>query len=179
MKYIAITLMTLLLFSLPACQDHAVNSIDKNTFVTSDSTSSRKSEDSAKYTPVSMELFQEIYHMDSLIFEAFNTQQFDKFKSMFTKDLEWFQDNDGIVPYKKVFENFGNTFKQEHKLSRQLIPGSLEVYPIKDYGAIEIGSHKFRHIENGKEETGIFKFLMIWQKKDGDWKIARVVSYSH
>jgi len=117
--------------------------------------------------------------MDSIIFAAFNTQNMKTFQSLFTKDLEWFQDNGGLISYKTVFENFANTFKKPFKLTRQLVPGTLEVHPVKDYGAIEIGVHEFRHIENGKEETGTFKFLMIWQKKNGQWKISRVVSYDH
>ena len=125
------------------------------------------------------ELYNEIAKMDSIMFAAFNTQDMTNFKSLFTEDLEWFQDNGGLISYKTVFENFDNTFKKPFKLTRELVPASLEVHPIKDYGAIEIGVHRFRHFENGKEETGTFKFLMIWQKKDGQWKISRVISYDH
>lgn len=132
-----------------------------------------------KVAPTTQELFKEIAHMDSVMFNAFNTQNMDKFKPLFTEDLEWYQDNGGLIPYKTVFENFDNTFKKDYKLTRQLVKGSLEVHPIKDYGAIEIGVHQFRHIENGKEEIGTFKFLMIWRKKDGHWQISRVISYDH
>ncbi len=132
-----------------------------------------------KVAPTSQDLYHEIASMDSTLFDAFNTQNMAKFRPMFTDDLEWFQDNDGLVPNKTVFENFGNTFKKEFKLTRKLVKGSLEVHPLKGYGAIEIGVHQFRHIENGKEEVGTFKFLMIWQKKDGKWKISRVISYDH
>lgn len=132
-----------------------------------------------KVAQTSQELYNVIARMDSIMFDAFNTQNMVKFQSLFTKDLEWFQDNGGLISYKTVFENFGNTFKKPFKLTRELVPGSLEVHPIKDYGAIEIGVHRFRHIENGKEETGTFKFVMIWQNKDGQWKISRVISYGH
>ena len=132
-----------------------------------------------KVAPTSLQLYKEIERADSILFQAFNRQDMITFKAMFTKDLEWFQDNSGLISYKTVFENFGNTFKNENKLSRILVKGSLEVHPIKDYGAIQIGSHQFRHFENGKEEVGTFKFLMIWNKKDGQWKISRVVSYDH
>jgi Domain of unknown function (DUF4440) len=132
-----------------------------------------------KVAQTPQELYNEIASMDSIIFSYFNTQQLDKFKALFTSDLEWFQDNDGLIPRKKVFENFKATFSKPWKLTRQLVPGSLEVHPLKGYGAIEIGRHEFRHTENGKEELGTFKFLMIWRKKDGLWKIARVVSYDH
>ena len=107
-----------------------------------------------KVAPTPLELYKEIERADSILFQAFNRQDMATFKAMFTKDLEWFQDNGGLIPYKTVFENFGNTFKNENKLSRVLVKESLEVHPIKDYGAIHIGSHQFRHFENGKEEVG-------------------------
>jgi ketosteroid isomerase-like protein len=132
-----------------------------------------------KVAPTSSELFKEIERADSIMFQAFNRQDMATFKAMFTEDLEWFQDNGGLIPYKTVFENFGNTFRNENKLSRELVKGSMEVHPIKDYGAIQIGSHQFRHFENGKEEIGTFKFLMIWQNKNGQWKISRVISYDY
>ncbi len=132
-----------------------------------------------KVAPTSLELYKEIGQADSILFQAFNKQDMITFKAMFTEDLEWFQDNGGLIPYKTVFENFGNTFRNENKLSRELVKGSLEVYPIKDYGAIQIGRHQFKHMENGKLEIGTFKFLMIWQKKDEKWRISRVISYDH
>lgn len=132
-----------------------------------------------KVAQTSKELYTEIAKMDSIMFAAFNTQNMPLFKALFTEDLEWFQDNGGLLNYQTVFTNFGNMFNNENKLSRKLVKGSLEVHPIKDYGAIEIGVHEFRHMENGKEELGTFKFMMIWQKKDGQWRISRVVSYDH
>ena len=132
-----------------------------------------------KIAQTSPGLFIEIARTDSALFGAFNAKDFLKFQSMFSKDLEWYQDNGGLLKYKTVFDNFSTMFKQQPDLKRELVMGSLEVHPIKDYGAIEIGMHRFRHFENGKEEAGTFKFLMIWQKKDGLWKISRVVSYDH
>jgi hypothetical protein len=132
-----------------------------------------------KVAPTSKELYNEIAHMDSLVFSAFNSQNMVEFKPFFTEDLEWYQDNGGLIAYKTVFDNFNVTFHKDYKLTRELVVGSLEVHPIKDYGAIQIGAHRFRHIENGKEEIGTFKFLMIWRKKDGKWKISRVISYDH
>jgi len=132
-----------------------------------------------KVASTTQQLYAEIACMDSVLFDAFNTQNMPVFKALFTTDLEWYQDNDGLVPYETVFKNFETNFHRESKLTRQLVPGSLEVHPIRGYGAIEIGTHQFRHIENGKEEIGTFKFVMIWQKKDGNWKISRVISYDH
>lgn len=132
-----------------------------------------------KVAPTSSGLFNEIEQMDAAVFDAFNKQDMPVFKELFTEDLEWFQDNGGLLSYETVFRNFSTMFQNENKLTRTLVKGCLEVHPIKDYGAIEIGTHQFRHIENGKEEVGTFKFMMIWQKKDGKWKISRVISYDH
>jgi ketosteroid isomerase-like protein len=132
-----------------------------------------------KVAPTSAELFSEIEEMDKTVFDAFNNRNMPFFRVFFTEDLEWFQDNGGLLDYQTVFKNFETMFHKEYTLTRTLVKGSLEVHPIKDYGAIETGTHQFRHIENGKEEIGTFKFLMIWKKVDGHWKISRVISYDH
>ncbi|MBA3649858.1 MAG: nuclear transport factor 2 family protein [Chitinophagales bacterium] len=132
-----------------------------------------------KIAATTPELYNQIAYMDSALFTAFNAQNMGALKSYFTEDLEWFQDNGGLLSYETVFENFATTFKKPFRLTRELVQGSLEVHPVKNYGAIEIGVHRFRHLENGKEEIGIFKFLMIWQNKNGLWKISRVISYDH
>lgn len=102
-----------------------------------------------------------------------------KLKSFFTDDLEWFQDNGGKLAFKEVFANFESIFSRDYHLTRTLVKGSLEVHPGKGYGAIEIGQHQFRHIENGKEEMGTFKFVMIWKNGPHGWQVSRVISYDH
>ena len=66
------------------------------------------------------------------------------------------------------------------KVTRELVPGTLEAYPMKGYGALEMGVHRFRH--PGHEDTegvGEGKFVHLWQYKDGAWRITRVYSYDH
>ncbi|MDF5690757.1 nuclear transport factor 2 family protein [Aquirufa aurantiipilula] len=125
------------------------------------------------------ELFQRIAHLDSAMFHAYNQRDMPTFKQYFTSDLEWFQDNGGLLRYETVIANFQNIFNRDYVLTRKLVPGTLEVHPIQNYGAIHIGRHTFSHIENGKLEVGEFKFLMIWKNDQGNWKISRVVSYDH
>jgi hypothetical protein len=132
-----------------------------------------------KVAPASPELYNEIAMQDSLMFAAFNRQDMPSFKKYFSTDLEWYQDNGGLIHYDTVFNNFATMFAKEYKLTRSLVSGSLGVHPIKGYGAIETGAHQFRHIENGREETGTFKFLMIWKREKTGWQISRVVSYDH
>lgn len=132
-----------------------------------------------KVAPTSQELYNEIAAMDTMLFDAFNAKDMAKFKPLFDENLEWYQDNGGLLSYETVFSNFEKMFKNENKLTRQLVKGSLEVHPIKDFGALEIGTHQFRHIENGKEEVGTFKFVAIWKKIGTQWKITRMISYDH
>jgi len=124
-------------------------------------------------------LYNEITHMDSIVFNAFNTRNVDKFKTLFTEDLEFYHDKGGLTNYEHTIDFLKNTAEINNQLKRELVKGSLEVYPIPGYGAMEIGEHTFCHIENGKQECGTFKFVHIWQKKNGEWKISRVVSYDH
>jgi len=125
------------------------------------------------------ELFNKIATLDSLLFTAYNSKNLGLMKTYFTKDLEWYQDNGGLIDFEQVFINFQSIFNRDYELKRNLVKESLEVHPIQGYGAIEIGKHQFKHFENGKLEVGTFKFLMIWKNENGNWKISRVISYDH
>lgn len=64
------------------------------------------------------------------------------------------------------------------KFSRELIPSTLQVFPIKDFGAIAQGSHQFCQFDT-KSCDGIAEFVIIWAHKEGVWRITRVLSYGH
>jgi hypothetical protein len=51
--------------------------------------------------------------------------------------------------------------------------GSIEVYPIKDYGAVEIGLHKFNNQEPAGTPSKASKFIIMWQHKNAEWHITR------
>jgi uncharacterized protein DUF4440 len=125
------------------------------------------------------DLYNEIASMDSVLFTAFNNRDTVLFKTMFTNDLEFYHDKGGLSGYDNTVEFMRATTLANNGLKRELVKQSLEVYPIPNYGAMEIGVHTFCHLENGKPDCGTFKFVHIWLKKDGTWKISRVVSYGH
>jgi len=130
-------------------------------------------------TPTSGSLYDEIAHMDTLLFDAFNSRNIDKLKQFFDANLELYQDNIGVRNYNETIEAFTNLFKMDYVLTRKLVSGSMEVYPIKGYGAIQTGKHIFSHTENGKYQEGTYKFMQIWQKKDSVWRVTREVTYGH
>jgi ketosteroid isomerase-like protein len=125
------------------------------------------------------DLFATIARMDSEMFDAFNKHDVAKLMSFFTEDLEFYHDSGGLSKYAENAEDFKKMFASTPDIRRDLEPGSLEIYPIKDYGAMELGRHRFCHKENGKDDCGTFGFAMVWRKTGDSWKISRVLSYGH
>jgi ketosteroid isomerase-like protein len=121
----------------------------------------------------------EIVGMDSLLFAAFNAGDLTRLQAFFARDLEFYQDNEGLENYAQTMKDFREMLRQPSRIRRELVPGSVEVYPIKNYGAIEVGSHRFCHDENGRTECGTFKFLHVWRKTGKTWRLSRIVSYAH
>jgi ketosteroid isomerase-like protein len=136
--------------------------------------------DPKPYVPVSKELYDTIIQMDHIVFDAANKGDLEKLKTLFTEDLEFYHDTGGLDGYTKTMENFQRIFTNFGYTRRVLVEGSIEVYPIKDYGAIQTGLHKFCRLENGELiNCGTYKFTHIWKKTATGWKISRVVSYGH
>jgi hypothetical protein len=135
----------------------------------------------AQATPGSQDLTRTIASMDSIFFHAFNTCNVDISKSFFTEDLEFYHDAGGLTNYAQNVNSIVQRCSRETKIRRELVEGSLEVFPIKDFGAIQIGSHRFYYTEKGKKEKldGTFKFVHIWKNVNGNWKMCRVISYDH
>jgi hypothetical protein len=129
--------------------------------------------------PFEESLVGTISHQDSGMFKAFNARDFEAFKRYLSPELEIYQDNIGLRNCHQSLEAFQNLLTGEYVLTRQLVKGSLEVYPIKGYGAIEIGRHTFCHIENEKWDCGTYKFVHIWKHENGAWQITRIITYGH
>jgi hypothetical protein len=126
-------------------------------------------------------LAQTITQLDSEAFDAFNRcadpAQLQRHAGFFSESVEFYHDNGGVTWNRA--DMLANTKKYAcGNYTREVIPGSLVVYPIKDFGAIELGSHRFCQTASRKCE-GIADFTMVWQQTDAGWKITRVLSYGH
>jgi ketosteroid isomerase-like protein len=126
-------------------------------------------------------LFDEIEKMDKTLFDAFNRRDFEGVQKFFAKNLEFYHDKDGLTDYVQNMESFRRHFSETTKIRRELVKGSLEVYPVKNYGAIEVGVHRFYTTEPGQPEqlAATAKFTHIWRRAGNSWQITRVVSYDH
>lgn len=130
------------------------------------------------YKPDDQKLHDTIVYLDSVFFEAYNTcnVNLEKYGSFYSDSIEFYHDKGGMMNSKQ--ELVEATKKNIcGKVTRELVKGSIEVYPIKDYGAVEIGLHKFH---NNQDKSGApshpGRFTIIWQNKNNDWKITRVIS---
>ncbi|HEY4902911.1 MAG TPA: nuclear transport factor 2 family protein [Candidatus Sulfotelmatobacter sp.] len=127
-------------------------------------------------------LFQTIQALDTEFFDAYNHCDLAKMSSMVAEDLEFYHDKTGLALGR---QNLLDAIKNNlcGKVTRELVPGTLEVYPIAHYGAVEIGVHRFHH-PGQADNVGEAKFIHLWQNKDwpskdGKWQITRVISFDH
>ena len=126
-------------------------------------------------------LFVTIAALDTAVFNAFNNcsapEQLQKHAAYFAPDVEFYHDTGGVTWTREAM--LANTEKYAcGHFRRELVPGSLRVFPVRDFGAIEIGSHRFCQFASGKCE-GLADFTMVWRNQGGSWVITRVLSYGH
>lgn len=126
-------------------------------------------------------LAKTIADLDAAAFDAFNhcsaPEQLQKHAGFFAPDVEFYHDTGGVTWTRQ--EMIANTEKYVcGNFRREIVPGTLKVSPIKDFGAIETGSHRFCQFASGKCE-GLADFAIVWSNKSGNWLITRVLSYGH
>jgi hypothetical protein len=126
-------------------------------------------------------LYRTISDLDAKFFDAFNhcdaPGQLQRHASFLDPNVEFYHDNGGVSWTRKDYidktrRNVCGSFR------RELTPGSLEVYPIKGFGAIEEGHQEFCDLTSAKC-FGEAKFLIVWHQTPDGWIITRVFSYGH
>ncbi|EAZ79929.1 hypothetical protein ALPR1_14909 [Algoriphagus machipongonensis] len=132
------------------------------------------------------ELYDEIAKMDSIYFSAQNACDLEKYASYLSEDFEFFHDKGGFTASKddemKGMAVFcGKEQRTRQPLRRELIDGSLKVYPMDNYGALEFCNHVFYlQLKNGTEKVvGSGKMTALWKQINDEWKLTRIISYDH
>jgi hypothetical protein len=125
-----------------------------------------------------------ILHQDSLFWNAYNVCDVDKMATYFTDDLEFYHDKGGFTGSKSLFIESvkkGMCGNPDWRLRREVIEGTVNVFPMNNIGAIISGEHIFYIRESGKSEylDGYGKFMQLWVFKNNAWKMSRVFSYDH
>ena len=116
-----------------------------------------------------------ILKLDRRYFDAYNSCDLETQAAMISDDLEFYHDQSGLTTSKlDLLEAIELNICG--KVTRELVDGSVEVYPIGKDGAVEIGLHRFFNSEEPDAPSHAVRFVTIWRKQKNDWKMSRVIS---
>jgi hypothetical protein len=130
------------------------------------------------YHPDNVALYDTICRLDSIFFHSYNqcATQIAQYAAFYDDSIEFYHDKGGLTTSKAAIV----TATQNNicgKVTRELVKGSIEVYPIPGFGAIEIGLHIFHNLqEPPPKHPKVSRFTIVWKKYPHDWKIYRVIS---
>jgi len=113
--------------------------------------------------------------MDKQYFDAYNSCDLETQEYIYDTEIEFYHDQGGLETNKKALLK---ALKDNicGKVTRQLVPGSMEVYAIANYGAVAEGYHTFFNKEQPNEPQIPSKFITIWKETTTGWKMSRIVS---
>ena len=123
--------------------------------------------------------------LDTATFAAFNDcaapGKLDTYASFFAPDVEFYHDLGGVTWTRDamIAQTKANVCG---KFQRELVPGTLKVWPIKDFGALARGEHRFCHFKPGGAThpcEGQAEFTILWRRQGDTWTITRAFSYGH
>lgn len=134
------------------------------------------------------QMFEELAEKDKTLFDSvFQTCDLNKLGELLTEDFEFYHDKGGQTA--KSGKQFVNSIKEacdrrkdgkDYRLKRELVANSLNIYPLNNYGAIQMGVHRFYILNQDKVELAeTAQFTHLWKKENGVWRLARVLSYDH
>ncbi|HZX58118.1 MAG TPA: nuclear transport factor 2 family protein, partial [Mucilaginibacter sp.] len=95
--------------------------------------SSAQSSEIPPYKPQSPELYNTIVHMDSMYFNAYNTCDMATQAAIYSDSIEFYHDKGGLMTSKK---DLLAALKANicGKVTRVLVQGTIEVYPVPGFG---------------------------------------------
>ena len=133
------------------------------------------------------ELFETLAKLDSALFHAaFVSCDIARIRSLVADDLEFYDDRTGLTHSSgKDFVDHVSclnwTEGNDPKIKRRLLPGSLTVERLGDWGAMQRGRHQFYLVVPDGEDRleGDADFIHLWRHDATGWKIARVISFGH
>lgn len=126
------------------------------------------------------EMFDQLAEKDRMLFDAvFSTCDLKALANLVTEDFEFYHDKSGLnaTSREQFVQAIGTWCERrkaglDHHSKRVLDEGSLAVYPLNNYGAIQVGVHRFYALREGKVEGGgeVAKFTHVWKKESDGWR---------
>jgi pimeloyl-ACP methyl ester carboxylesterase/ketosteroid isomerase-like protein len=128
-------------------------------------------------------LLASIAELDARYFEAYNRCDLDALAAFHHPDLEAYHDlGGGPVGWETVRQGLERgVCAAPGRIRRALVPGTLAVYPMARFGAIQMADHLFVEAgEDGAERVvTAARMIALWRQNPGGWKISRMISYDH
>ncbi|MEM6264348.1 MAG: nuclear transport factor 2 family protein [Bacteroidota bacterium] len=123
-----------------------------------------------------LQLDRQIREMDSLLFDvAFNQCDLDLYKQIMSSEFEFYDDRTGLnTSRERDIQSFQDKCAKSYSVTRKLI--ETEIYPLKNFGAVQNGTHIF--LVDGKA-VEVARFTTVWEYVDGRWVVKRAISYDH
>jgi hypothetical protein len=115
--------------------------------------------------------------LDRLLFDAYNRCDLERFGNLLEDGIEFYHDQGGLMQGRRSVIDA----TRSHicgKVRRELVAGSLQTFPLQGIGVVQLGSHRFCEIAAGAC-GGIARFVNLWRHENGEWRLARVISYDH
>lgn len=126
------------------------------------------------YETDNQKLYDTIVYLDSIFFNAYNTCDMELQSELYSDNIEFYHDQGGLSTSKQdILTAIKNNICD--KVVREKLKESIEVYPIANYGAVEIGLHRFHNKAEGNISDPS-KFIIFWQNVNGRWMVTKVVS---
>lgn len=135
----------------------------------------------AASSPKQTEIYREIRAQDSIFFAVFNRCDTLTYRQFLSANFEFYHDLGGVHYLDEEMQSMREMCQRNSHIRRELLTPSLEVHQMGEDIALEIGEHNFYHTNPGQSEhlSGTYKFIHLWQKQAGRWKLIRVISYGH
>lgn len=133
-------------------------------------------------------LHEQIAARDALLFEVgYNDCDLERLDDLIAETFEFYHDQGGTIMGREAFLDTtrDGLCSLEYEPRRELVAGSLRVFPLRDggklYGAVQSGEHRFYATYGDAPEvpTSQARFTHIWILEDGTWRLSRVISYDH
>jgi hypothetical protein len=126
-------------------------------------------------------LFSAIATVDSALFtSAFVSCDTTAVFALLADSVEFYHDLTGARVGDEVrtdFRRLTGNCPARNGVRRVLVPGSMRVYPITDFGAMQSGVHRF--VQDGQAMVTEARFVHLWRREGERWRATRIVSVDH
>ena len=123
-------------------------------------------------------LFDSLSVADSLLFDAYFVRcDAGAAIAMYTADAEFYHDRDGLKVGAAALDAFRNDCPRDRGMRRAIVPGTVRVFGIAGYGAVQLGRHRFIQSDGAADTEA--KFIQLWQRTPNGWRATKTISVDH